>query len=380
MLSGEAGIGKTSLLRALATGAQSSSPVWWGACDALQTPHPLAPLLDMARNAPGTGFATRLDGPRGALFEAVLAELQATQRPVLMVVEDAHWADDATLDLLKFIGRRIQSTHALLAVSYRDDEVGSVHPLHRLLGELPSEAVTRLKLPRLSAAAVAALAQQALRAPVGLFEATQGNPFFVTELLRGGIGDDNGVPSSVQALVLARFARLPPGAQAVVRVASLVPTRIEHELLAAVLPEAAADVQAAIDSGLLQADLAALQFRHELARVAIASSGHPWSRAACTPRFCASWSAAKRPCPLRAWSTMPRLQATHRRCAAMPRPPRPKPASGALTAKPCVTTKRCCNCPGETTQQPCKNAQSGSRSTRRVAKPSTGRRTPCRLG
>jgi NAD(P)-dependent dehydrogenase (short-subunit alcohol dehydrogenase family) len=162
LVAGEAGSGKTSVLRALAGQHRAhGAPVWWGACDALGTPHPLAPLLDIARGG-GVRFAERLDGPRPALFEAVVDELRAAAPPVLMVVEDAHWADDATLDLLKHLGRRIEGCHALLAISYRDDEVTAVHPLRRVIGELPSAARTHLPVPRLSPAAVQALAATAL--------------------------------------------------------------------------------------------------------------------------------------------------------------------------------------------------------------------------
>jgi predicted ATPase len=117
-VAGEAGVGKTSVLRQLAADHPIDA-VWWGACDALQTPHPLAPLHDIARDAE-TRFAAALAGPRNALFEAVLDELRFAAEPKLVVVEDAHWADDATLDFIKFLGRRIERTHALLAVSYRD--------------------------------------------------------------------------------------------------------------------------------------------------------------------------------------------------------------------------------------------------------------------
>ena len=161
LVAGEAGIGKTSLLRAFAQ-AQPHAMLWWGACDALQTPHPLAPLHDIARDC-RPRFAPQLGGPRAALFDAVLDELRHAGSPVLLVVEDAHWADDATLDWLKFLGRRIAQARALLAVSYRDDEVGAAHPLRRVLGELPGSLVTRVDQPRLTPAGVETLARQAAR-------------------------------------------------------------------------------------------------------------------------------------------------------------------------------------------------------------------------
>jgi hypothetical protein len=265
LVAGEAGIGKSSLLHALAA---THEPVWWGRCDALSTPLPLAPLLDIARDA-RPRFAASLVRPREVLFDAVIEELRAADTPVLLVVEDAHWADDATVDWLKFLGRRIESTRALLVISYRDDELSWTHPLRRLLGELPSAALTRLCLPRLSQQAVEALARRAQRPAVGVYEATQGNPFFVSELLRDAGGP---VPGTVQDVVLARYARLAGSQQAIVRVTALVPGRIERWLLDALLTPAAADIEACVSSGLLQAEDSFLQFRHELARVAIESS------------------------------------------------------------------------------------------------------------
>ena len=268
LVAGEAGIGKTSVLQALAAAHPS---VWWGACDALQTPHPLAPLLDIARLG-DVRFADRLAGPRPALFEAVLDELRLAAVPVLVVIEDAHWADDATLDLIKFLGRRIDRTRALLVVSYRDDEVAASHPLRRVIGELPRAALTRIELARLSPAGVETLARRALRSPAGLFAATQGNPFFVTELLRHRLDE---VPRTVQDLVLARFARLAKPAQAIVRLVSIVPGHLERWLLEALLAPALHELEACLDSGLLLADAATLSFRHELARVAVESALAP---------------------------------------------------------------------------------------------------------
>ncbi|MBC7990547.1 MAG: AAA family ATPase, partial [Luteimonas sp.] len=269
LIGGEAGIGKTSLLATLAA-LRGEADLWWGACDALQTPHPLAPLHDIAR-ASEVGFRPLLgtDGDRPALFEAVLDELQHARRPTLLVVEDAHWADDATLDLLKFLGRRIDRAPCLLVVSYRDDEVTPTHPLRRLMGELPGSLLSRLELPRLSPAAVEMLARRALRSPAGIHAATQGNPFFVTELLRHGA---DGVPRGVQDLVLARYARLTPPAQAVVRLACVVPAKIERWLIDRLLAPSVEAIEECLNSGLLTASAAALGFRHELARVAVESS------------------------------------------------------------------------------------------------------------
>ena len=269
LVGGEAGVGKTSLLKAIAA-TQARADVWWGNCDALQTPHPLAPLHDIARSA-DVRFAALLvgDANRAAVFEAVMAELRDRHRPVLMVIEDAHWADEATLDLIKFLGRRIDRVACLLVVSYRDDEVSATHPLRQVFGELPSSLVERLDLHPLSPQGVDVLARRGLQSLANLYSITRGNPFFVTELLRHGA---DGVPRSVQDLVLARFARLGPAAQAVVRLASLVPAKIERWLIDELLEGSDAAIDECISSGLLIAADASFSFRHELARVAIETS------------------------------------------------------------------------------------------------------------
>ena len=272
LVSGEAGIGKTTLLKAFAE-RRGDAALWWGACDSLETPHPLAPLHDIAR---GTELAFRAllhpGQPRAELFEAVLTTLQRSRQPVLAVFEDVHWADDATLDLLKFLGRRIDRVPCLLVLSWRDDEVSAAHPLRRLLGALPSSLVTRLALEPLSPGAVARLASAAMRSASGLHALTRGNPLFVSELLRHGV---DGVPHGVQDLVLARFARLGTAAQAVVRLASTVPTRIEAALVDALLAPSAAVLDECLNCGLLNAADGSYFFRHELVRVAIEASLSP---------------------------------------------------------------------------------------------------------
>ena len=265
LVTGEAGIGKTSLVQEFAR-ERKGTPLWWGSCDALQTPDPLAPLHDIARSAAVSLrplLERQLKG--SALFGEVIRELQALGS-ALVVIEDAHWADESTFDLIKYLGRRIDRTRAVLIVTFRQDEVSASHPLRMVIGDLPQALTTRIELSRLSPEAVVALARAALRAPAGLHERTGGNPFFLTELLRHGTEE---VPHSVQDLVLARFARLPPKPREIVQLAAIVPARIERWLVDELLSPSAAEIESCLASGLLQADDASLFFRHELARVAI---------------------------------------------------------------------------------------------------------------
>jgi predicted ATPase len=157
LVSGEAGIGKTALVAWFTRQQRGAVRVLRGACDALFTPRPLGLLHDMAMQIQGNLLALlNANANRTTIFSAVLAELQG--RPTVAVFEDVHWADEATLDLLRFLGRRSARTSALLVMTYRDDELGLRHPLRSVLGDLaPLPTTCRLLLPPLTEAAVRTL-------------------------------------------------------------------------------------------------------------------------------------------------------------------------------------------------------------------------------
>lgn len=264
LVAGEAGIGKTALLQEFAQ-RQSDVRVLWGACDPLFTPRPLAPLHDIARQTHGQLAATLRSGARPELiFTAALDEFE--QRKALLVIEDVHWADEATLDLLKYLGRRIHRTHSMLVVTYRDDELGAQHPLRLVIGELPRANTHRVLLAPLSETAVAQLAMRAGRTATGLHGVTGGNPFFVTEVLASA---DETVPATVRDAVLARAARLPPAARQIAELVCVVPGRIESWLLEPILHPTEAAIEGCLGIGMLRRDDSSLGFRHELARRAL---------------------------------------------------------------------------------------------------------------
>src|ERR1700722_6106269 len=144
LVCGEAGVGKTALLQEFSK-RQQKMRILWGACDALFTPRPLAPLHDIARQQPGELLAAvNSHTNREELFGTLLDELE--RATALVVFEDMHWADEATLDLLKYLGRRIHRTHSMLVATYRDDEVGPRHPLRFVIGDLPRANTLRMSL------------------------------------------------------------------------------------------------------------------------------------------------------------------------------------------------------------------------------------------
>jgi DNA-binding CsgD family transcriptional regulator/tetratricopeptide (TPR) repeat protein len=273
LVSGEAGIGKTALVEQFVSQHCRAARRLWGACEALFTPRPLGPLYDIAAQTHGS-LPTLMnpDTPRPMVFSALLDELQKSASPTVVVVEDVHWADEATLDLIKFLGRRIPSLAVLFIVTYRDDELSRDHPLWSVVGDLPGKAVARLRLTSLSEQAVTHLAQQAHRSGEQLYAITGGNPFFVTEVLAS---DSPGVPMTVRDAVLARVARLSPAARTLLELASVVPTRCERWLLEASLGAAASALEDCLTSGMLSLDQTTVAFRHELARQAVESTLSP---------------------------------------------------------------------------------------------------------
>jgi DNA-binding CsgD family transcriptional regulator len=277
LLGGEAGAGKTVLVERFRRFADHRVRALVGSCDALSTPRPLGPLLDIA---PGLDPAIQrlLDegASRHALFGAVRSALAGSSRPVLLVIEDAHWADEATLDLLRYLIRRIEPLRCLLIVTYRDDEVGPRHPLRVVLGDVATAGgVRRLALPPLSRQAVARLAEGSALDPDELYRLTGGNPFYVSEVVAAR---EPGAPRSVRDAVLARAARLPPEARSVLDMAAVIGGAIDVDLLRRVAGHDLAGLDACVELGMLREHGTALMFRHELAREAIAGALLPGER------------------------------------------------------------------------------------------------------
>jgi len=274
LVSGEAGIGKTALLRAFCDRPRAGR-VLWGGCDALHTPRALGPFVDVAEQAGGELAAVI---GRAATPTAVAAALtdDVRRQPAILVLEDLHWADEATLDVIRLLARRMGQVPALILATTRADELDRSHPLRMALGELPADAVERVALAPLSLAAVAELAGTTGVDAAELHRSTAGNPFFVSEVLAAH-GD--AVPETVRDAVLARAARLDPEARTVLDAVAVEPMRVELWLLEALVEDGSAGLDACLASGMLRAAGSAVGFRHEIARVVIEEALAPHRRA-----------------------------------------------------------------------------------------------------
>jgi DNA-binding CsgD family transcriptional regulator/tetratricopeptide (TPR) repeat protein len=261
LVSGEAGIGKTTLLAEFTGRIADIARVFFGTCEALLTPRVLGPFRDMAR----TLGRELLGADRDGLIDALLDQMSIASRPAVVVVEDAHWADDASLDVVRYLARRVERLPAVLVVSYRDDELVDDHPLRRVVGAVVGPAVVHLELGGLSDEAVRRCAAAAGVDPEPVVAAVGGNPFYLTEVLAApGVE----VPPSVRHAVLARVASVPPACRAALEQLAVVPTEVEPGLVAALVPDPAV-LAPAERRGMLVAGHGRVRFGHELTRRAI---------------------------------------------------------------------------------------------------------------
>ena len=264
-VSGEAGVGKTSLVKAFCDGVDPRTRVLVGACDALSTPRPLGPLLDLAEEGDALFDLVRLGAPPSDVFAALVELLAHT--PTILLIEDIHWADEATLDVLRLLVRRVETLPALVVVTHRDDQLSRAHPVRILLGDIANVgALSRIHLEALSADGIARLALGHAVDPVELHRRTGGNPFFATEVLASG---SETVPTTVRDAVLGRTAVLSRSEMSVLEVIALAPPRAEAWLVEAVIGHDLEGLDTCLDTGLVVDSGRGLSFRHELARIAV---------------------------------------------------------------------------------------------------------------
>jgi DNA-binding CsgD family transcriptional regulator len=264
-VTGEPGIGKTSLVTRFAQEqADSGARVLFGTCDDLSIPRPLGAFRDLVGTVSRPLEKALAEGAASHRIQSLLiAELEQPPRPTVLVLEDVHWADDATLDSITVLGRRIGSLPALLVLTYRRGE--AAQPLRSALGAIRAEDCVFVQLEPLSERAVASLAGDGAG---DVYAATAGNPFYVTELLAAPPVDGT-LPASIANAVLGRASRLDASARRLVELVSVVPGRAATSVLDAVMPEWPAAAEEPERRQLLDVDTRWVRFRHELARNAI---------------------------------------------------------------------------------------------------------------
>lgn len=270
-LGGEGGAGKTSVAVEFA-GRIGSARFLTGACDAGATPRALGPLLDVADEL---GVGPELDDPdlrRASLFSRVRAALG--RAPTLLLLEDVHWADESTMDLIRYLGRRMAGLSVLVLVTFRDDEVAATHPLAAIMGDLATAGgVRRMQLPLLTPTAVAELARMSDQQvdAAALYRNTDGNPFFVTEVLAAGAfrAGANTLPVTIRDAVTARAGRLSAAARQVLDAVAVVGAAGEIPLVLDVSAQRPGALDECVEGGVLLANGTVVAFRHELARQAV---------------------------------------------------------------------------------------------------------------
>lgn len=273
-IEGEAGIGKTSLALSFADAHRRDARVYVGGCEHLATPEPLGPLHDIARDSDGR-FSLSCTSPL-TTFEALLRLLSSGRPPGLLLIEDIHWADDATLDLLRYLGRRVRTAPILIVVTFRNDEPPSQSRLAALWADMPRDCRERIELKPLSEDAISILAGHRDRTAQEILALTGGNPFHVTEVLAT---DGSAVPQSVREATLARASRLSALARRTLECAAIFPRQIDQEMLRVLAGDAeCAGVEECMRAGMLNGSGKILTFRHELARRALHEAMAPLRR------------------------------------------------------------------------------------------------------
>ena len=270
-IGGEAGVGKTTFVDRVVADAGPAVRVATGACDGSTTPAPLGPLREMLPTLPADVWPD--DADRGEVFLRLSDALGRPGAPYLLVIEDAHWADDATLDLVRHLARRVHRLRALVLVTFRAEEAVGNHALRILFGDVAgSSGVRRIDLNPLTPDGVRALLETAASVDESapdvdaLYRTTAGNPFFVTEVIAAGGGP---LPRSVRDAVLSRTSRLSGSAREVLDLVALAGPRCEVGLVEDLAPDLAGALDEALGHGVVQLAGDAVIFRHELARLAV---------------------------------------------------------------------------------------------------------------
>ena len=281
-ISGEAGIGKTSLVKSFCKDLKNKCFIYQGTCDALFTPRPLAPIYDIAFQIENNPGVIRHDiKERNELFTRLFNDLQTKEKPIIIVFEDIHWADEATIDFIKFFARRVTQLQCLFIITYRDDEIHSYQSVRNMLGQLPADSFTRLQLVPLSRSAVEKMANAKGYNADYLYSISDGNPFYVNEILAHY---SPGIPDNIKDSILSVYHRQEEKIKEVWEILSVIPTGFEISYLQKMEPSYIDTVEVSIAAKILIIKKDLIFFKHELYRRTIEASLSPQKRIAINKR------------------------------------------------------------------------------------------------
>jgi DNA-binding CsgD family transcriptional regulator/tetratricopeptide (TPR) repeat protein len=275
-ITGEAGIGKTSLVKAFLKIVEQQGIAYTGTCDSLFTPRPLAPLHDISLQL-GEAWLEKMQQlhSRSDLFSRFLMALTQQKLPVIIVFEDVHWADEATLDFIKFFTRRISRLQCLFLLTYRDNEISQFHPLRNLSGELASGTFTQLSLTPLSFQAVEKMADQKGYNARDVFTISGGNPFYVNEILASY---SSGIPDNIRNTVLSIYNRQAEKIKEIWQLLSVIPEGLELSRFSKIDPSWQEAVEDSLVKKILLINNNKIVFKHELYRRTIELFLSPFKR------------------------------------------------------------------------------------------------------
>ncbi len=204
---------------------------------------------------------------RAAIFIRFLKELQGISIPNILIIEDIHWADESTLDLIKYLGRRANRINSLFLITYRDDELSPRHPLRFVLGDIASKSLKKFKLSSLTEKTVNKLAN--LHGIKNLFQITSGNPFLINELINN---KNEIIPSAIKDSILTRISRLTDDARDLAELVSIIPSRAEKWILNEITQNKLKKLDECLNAGILKTEAEFISFKHELSRMAVEES------------------------------------------------------------------------------------------------------------
>ncbi|MBC7936701.1 MAG: AAA family ATPase [Rhizobacter sp.] len=275
-VNGEAGIGKTSLIKAFLEKNKGAYLIYQGACDALFAPRPLAPLYDIMWQIDKHLWSNnRVGEERSELFASIFRELSKKKEKTIIVFEDLHWADEATLDFIKFFARRIAQLGCFFILTYRDDEIHSRHPLNNVLGQLPPDSFTKIKLTALSRQAVEKMASEKGYEGADVYAISGGNPFYVNEILASY---STGVPDNVKDSILSMYHRQDEKTRRAWEILAVLPTGFDLKYFEQMEPECMESLYTSLETKIIILREGKLFFKHELYRITIEAFLSPLKR------------------------------------------------------------------------------------------------------